>query len=172
MLEMSTIIVDETFPDNDGNQLRSILQSNYNATKSIESELTDGNEGNKSTVIEQTCSKGINSEIKSIEKELEELQRKNGNTEDTSKMDMLMNLVINLQGQIDALKLDMDFLRQESLNKNNVINNLFEIIQKTHNNNNNNNKKNVDSNNKDNNDFNTTSIIIIIFHIITNMYQI
>ena len=107
MSEMSAIIVNDTVIDDD-DQINSTLGS--------------------------TNDRSNNNEIKSIEKELEDLQRTQRKGDgDTSKVEILRRFVMNLQEQIADLTLNIEFLRQDSLNKNNIINNLFEIIQKSNN---------------------------------------
>lgn len=72
--------------------------------------------------------KSSNHDLNSLEQELQdECKRKQCHSDDTYKMDVYKNLIITLQEQITSLTADVEFLRQDSLNKSNTINDLTSI---------------------------------------------
>ena len=93
-----------------------------------------------------------NDAIKSIEQELQEaLQSKPRNNEDSFKLDVFKNLLLTLQEKVASLTADVDFLRQDSLNKASIIDKLVDIINIKVNNDYNNKKNHADNKIKRNN---------------------
>ena len=82
---------------------------------------------------------------------------KNEYNNDVNKIDIFKDLIITLQDQISDLKEEVIFLREDSLSKSTMINNLISVTRTIHDkrinndNSNNNNNDNTDNNNKNNN---------------------
>ena len=65
--------------------------------------------------------------MKSIEAEIHNILENQKNNDDISKMDTFRNLYLNLENHIDALAEEVKFLREDSISKSRMINNLIDI---------------------------------------------
>ena len=88
---------------------------------------------NSSLVNNSNIKKNNNdSEFNDIEAEVNNIMNTQKNNDELCKMDVFKNLLLTLQNQIDTLTEEVKFLREDSINKSMMINNLINITRIIH----------------------------------------